>query len=97
MTDVTAILLAAGFSRRMGDRNKLLLTVRGVPMIRHMVTIYSAVATGPVLVVTGHQAEEIETVLAGSPAKTVHNPDYALGQSTSVTCGLRAALGARGC
>ena len=91
MRDVTAIILAAGMSRRMGGRNKLLLPVGGIPMIRHMVHTYSAVVTGPVLVITGHDAQKVEKALEGSPAKTVFNPDYAQGQPTSVACGLRAA------
>lgn len=91
MRDVTAIILAAGLSRRMGDRNKLLLSVGGVPMIRHMVDVYSAATTRPVLVVTGHDADDVAAALAGSAARTVFNADYANGQPTSVACGLRAA------
>lgn len=75
----------------MGARNKLLLPVGGVPMIRHMVEVYDAVTTGPVLVVTGHQADAVEAALVGSGARTVFNLDYADGQPTSVACGLREA------
>ena len=91
MIDITAIILAAGLSRRMGQQNKLLLPVNGVPMVRLMVGVYSAVTTRPVLVVTGHEAKEIEAALDGTCAEFVFNPDYAEGQATSVACGLRAA------
>jgi len=91
MVEVCAILLAAGLSRRMGDRNKLLLPVAGVPMIRRMVDIYRAAINGPVIVVTGHEAEAVEAALEGSEAKLVFNPDFAEGQPTSVACGLRHA------
>jgi molybdenum cofactor cytidylyltransferase len=91
MHDVTAIILAAGLSRRMGARNKLLLPISGVPMIRHMVNVYSAAIDGPVLVVTGHEADVVEAGLEGSAAVTVFNADYAQGQPTSVACGLRGA------
>jgi molybdenum cofactor cytidylyltransferase len=94
MPDVTAIILAAGLSRRMGDRNKLLLPVGGVPMIRHMVDVYSAATTQPVLVVTGHDAEDVEAALEDSAARTVFNADYAQGQPSSVACGLREATDA---
>ncbi|WP_299609667.1 nucleotidyltransferase family protein [uncultured Tateyamaria sp.] len=90
MRDVTAIILAAGLSQRMGERNKLLLPVGDIPMIQHMVDVYSAAIAGPVVVVTGHQAFEIEGALAGSGARTMFNPIYAQGQPTSVACGLRA-------
>lgn len=92
MRDVTAIILAAGLSQRMGARNKLLLPIGAVPLIRHMVDVYSAVAR--VLVVTGHQASQVTATLDGSAAATTFNPDYANGQQTSVTCGLRAVSAA---
>lgn len=95
MDEVSAIILAAGQSLRMGARNKLLLPVGGVPMIRHVVETYSAVTEAPVLVVIGHQAEAIEASLEGSGARTVHNPAFAQGQQTSVACGLRAVARAK--
>ena len=90
MRDVIAIILAGGLSQRMGVRNKLLLPVNGVPMVRHMVQNYAAVATC-VIVVTGHEAGEIEAALAGTNVVFVFNPGFAEGQQTSVACGLRAA------
>ncbi|XXK31766.1 nucleotidyltransferase family protein [Rhodobacteraceae bacterium nBUS_24] len=95
MVDVVAIILAAGLSRRMGARNKLLLPVGGVPMIRHMVMTFAAVTDGPVIVVTGHEANAIKSSLDGCDIKIAHNPDYADGQQTSVVCGLRAVPDAR--
>ena len=92
MADVTAIILAAGLSRRMGVRNKLLLPVGGVPMIRHMVNVYRVATCGRVVVVTGHHAEKIADAIAGSGAKAVFNADFEQGQSTSVACGFRAAV-----
>lgn len=91
MRDVSALILAAGLSRRMGERNKLLLPVGGVPMIRHMVDVYSVATARPVLVVTGHDADDVAAALADSAARTVFNPEYAKGQPTSVACGLCAA------
>jgi len=91
MRDVCAIILAAGLSRRMGARNKLLLPIKGVPMIRHMAEIYQSAISGPVIVVTGHEADGVSKALEGCNVRTVHNPDYAQGQPTSVACGLRHA------
>ncbi|MEP1198053.1 nucleotidyltransferase family protein [Tateyamaria sp.] len=93
MHDATAIILAAGLSRRMGERNKLLLPINGVPMIRHMVDIYSTVTQTPILVVTGHQADVVEACLERCDVQAVYNPEYETGQQTSVVCGLRAAEG----
>lgn len=93
MRDVTTLILAAGLSRRMGARNKLLLAVGGVPMIRHMVSVYHAATGGRIIVVTGHQSTEVENALKGSGAELCFNADFEQGQSTSVACGLRAAHG----
>ncbi len=91
MAKVATILLAAGLSRRMGARNKLLLPVNGTPMIRHMVNVYEKATNCPILVVTGHEHAKVEAALKGSMAATHFNPDYELGQATSVACGLRNA------
>jgi molybdenum cofactor cytidylyltransferase len=42
------------------------------------------------VVVTGHQREHVEAALQGAKVKTVHNPDYAEGLSTSLRTGLNA-------
>ncbi|WP_299641420.1 nucleotidyltransferase family protein [uncultured Ruegeria sp.] len=91
MAEVTAIILAAEVSRRMGARNKLLLPVAGVPMIQHMVNVYRTATRGHVLVVTGHQAGQIGNALSGSGAQTVFNANFRQGQPTPVACGLQAA------
>ncbi|MDO6589358.1 nucleotidyltransferase family protein [Loktanella sp. D2R18] len=95
MNEIGTILLAAGLSARMGARNKLLLPIAGVPMIRHMVEIYSGATGRPVLVVTGHEADQIEDALRDSPAIICFNPDFEQGQARSVACGLQHAPAAR--
>ncbi|MEM1352659.1 MAG: nucleotidyltransferase family protein [Pseudomonadota bacterium] len=91
MSKAAAILLAAGLSRRMGARNKLLLPVNGTSLVRHVVDTYAASIDGPVLVVLGHQAEAVAATLDGACAETVVNPQYADGQFTSVATGLQHA------
>ena len=94
MPDTSVILLAAGLSRRMGAENKLLLPVNGRPMVRHVVDQYIEALDGEVLVVLGHQSEEIASTLKGTTARTVFNPLFPQGQATSVAAGLRAAFDA---
>ncbi|MEM9342180.1 MAG: nucleotidyltransferase family protein [Pseudomonadota bacterium] len=89
----TAIVLAAGLSRRMGAENKLLLPVDGQPMIRRTVRAYTE-CCDRVIVVTGFEAPAIRRALQDLTVHIVHNPDFANGQATSVATGLRAALGA---
>ena len=89
--EVSTILLAAGLSTRMGQQNKLLLPVGGVPMIAHLVSVYREATDGAVLVVTGHETDAVEAALKDSGARTVFNHDFARGQASSVVTGLKAA------
>jgi molybdenum cofactor cytidylyltransferase len=89
-TRIAAIVLAAGRSTRMGAANKLLANVGGKPMVRHPVEAAVASQAHPVLVVTGHQADDVRAALAGLDVTLVANPDFALGLSTSLKAGIRA-------
>lgn len=91
MSRSTAIILAAGLSRRMGDINKLLIPIEGVPMIRRSVEAYLHVCDGEVSVVTGYQRELVEDALLGLDIQFVFNPDFEQGQKTSVAIGLAAS------
>jgi molybdenum cofactor cytidylyltransferase len=86
---IAAIVLAAGLSSRMGS-NKLLKQVKGKSMIRKTVEAVLQSRASPVVVVTGHQAKEIEEALSGLKVNFVANPDYAKGLSTSLRSGTRA-------
>ncbi len=87
---VAAVVLAAGRSSRMGGANKLLEALDGKPIVRRVVESALASRAHPVIVVTGHQAGEIETALAGCPATLVNNEDFAEGLSASLRRGLAA-------
>ena len=88
---VTAIVLAAGQSRRMGDDNKLLLEHGGKPILRHVVeAALGAGSIGEVLVVTGHEASAVEAALAGLDVRFAHNAAYEEGLSASLRRGIEA-------
>lgn len=87
---VAGLVLAAGRSTRMGEDNKLLLPVRGKPLVRHAVEAQLASRAAPVLVVTGHQGREVRAALAGLDVRFVENPDFASGLASSVKAGLAA-------
>lgn len=87
---IAVLILAAGQSRRMGRTNKLLVPVEGKPLLRHIVEAALASQASDALVVTGHQREAVEAVLAGTAVRSVHNPDYAQGLSTSLKAGIQA-------
>lgn len=90
MSTVSAILLAAGESRRMGVTNKLALAVDGEPLLRRMVKTLVASGLAEVVVVLGHAAQEAQSLLQGLEVRTVVNSDYREGQMSSVHCGLEA-------
>lgn len=88
MTKVSAVLLAAGESRRMGEVNKLELMVNGIPMLRRTAATLMASKLQEIVVVLGHQAEKASAILEDLPLKFVYNKDYRNGQMTSVYQGL---------
>jgi molybdenum cofactor cytidylyltransferase len=87
---IAAVVLAAGRSSRMGGRNKLLAEIGGRPLIRMVAEAALASQARPVVVVTGHERERVETALAGLPVSLVHNPHYAEGLGTSLRAGIAA-------
>ncbi|HSU04094.1 MAG TPA: NTP transferase domain-containing protein, partial [Acetobacteraceae bacterium] len=88
---VAAVVLAAGRSRRMAPHNKLLLADRsGKTMIARVVDNVLSSKARPILVVTGHQGQEIEQALGGRPVRYVHASDYAEGLSASLKAGIAA-------
>jgi len=88
---VAAVVLAAGRSSRMAPQNKLLVPDRaGRPMVARVVDNLLSSAARPVIVVTGHRAEEVSAAIAGRPVQMVHAADYADGLSASLRVGIAA-------
>ena len=88
---VAAVVLAAGQSSRMAPRHKLLVTDQaGRTMVAQVVDAVLASRARPVLVVTGHRADEVRAALAGRPVRFVTAEDHAAGLSASLRAGLAA-------
>ena len=88
--NVSALVLAAGRSTRMGPVNKLLAPLGGRAMVRAVVDELAGSSVRPVVVVTGHEAGRVQEALAGSGVRLVHNPEYRQGLSGSIRTGLAA-------
>lgn len=86
---IAAVILAAGLSSRFGDGHKLLAPLEGKPVLRHVVEHVQATSAGPILLVTGHKAEDIRAA-AGTGVQIIHNPAYAEGLASSLRAGLNA-------
>jgi molybdenum cofactor cytidylyltransferase len=89
---ITAILLAAGESSRMGQP-KPLLPWGGLPLIQYQIASLSEASASPIVVVLGHNSEDIAPYVENSPTlQTVINPDYAEGKTTSIRLGVSQVL-----
>jgi len=80
-----AIILAAGMGKRLGEltRNstKCMVKIDGKRLIEYALEALSVQGIRKAVIVTGHGAEEFQTVLgssyAGVAVSYIHNPDYA--------------------
>jgi molybdenum cofactor cytidylyltransferase len=86
---IAAIILAAGRSTRMGSI-KLLEELDGKALVRHVADAALGSIARSVWVVTGHEGESVRARLDGLGIRFVHNPDFALGLSTSLKAGVMA-------
>ena len=86
---ISALILAAGESRRMGKQNKLLLPIGGEALLVKLVTSVCASDVGQVLVVIGHEAEKIRRELNELPLNFVYNPNFSEGMTTSIKYGVK--------
>jgi molybdenum cofactor cytidylyltransferase len=94
---ISAVLLAAGSSRRFGAGSKLLADAGGRPLIAWAAAALAASRVREIIVVTGPDPGGIQTALAGFPVRYAHNPDHLAGMGTSVAAGIGAvSAGARG-
>lgn len=85
---ISAVVLAAGSSSRMGEP-KLLLPLGGEPLVRRVVRQVLGAGFEDVLVVVGCDHERIVAALDVLTVRTVLNPDHATGMGSS----FRAAIG----
>ena len=86
--NITAIILAAGLSRRMEGQNKLLLPFQDQTLIKTVTDKVVSTGFNDIIVITGHEKERIEESLKNCPVKIIWNPEYAQGMSTSIKAGI---------
>ena len=86
---ISAVILAAGESRRMGKQNKLLLPIGGEALLAKLIKSVCASDVGQVLVVIGHEAEKIRRELNNFPLSFVYNPNFREGMTSSIKSGVK--------
>lgn len=84
---ITALILAAGQSKRMG-KPKMLLPWGETTVLGKVIATFKAVGADDIFVITGGDRERVEA-LVGNSVRTVFNPDFARGDMlSSVQVGL---------
>ena len=81
-SNITAVVLAAGASSRMGS-HKLLLELGAEPLVRRTVRQVLQAAPDDVLVVLGRDPEGVHAALDGLSVRFAENPDYLSGMGSS--------------
>ena len=86
---ISAILLAAGQSKRMNGENKLTKKIQGNPLIKLSVKNILASSTNELIIVLGYQKEIVEKLIDKTEKiKFVFNKDFESGMASSVKAGL---------
>jgi molybdenum cofactor cytidylyltransferase len=85
---ISAILLAAGESNRMGQPKQLMPFGQSTTLERTIDNLLNS-AVSETIVVLGYRNEEIRQTISGKPVKIAINPDYQKGMSASIIAGLK--------
>ena len=88
MSNIGALILAAGGSARFG-RPKQLLLFQGETLVRRAVRAATEPCEAGIIVVAGDTRALIEAELRESAATVVENPEWRSGLGTSIRCGLQ--------
>ena len=91
MPRIAAVVLSAGESSRMG-RPKALLPIEGETFIGRIVGSLKRTQVGKILVVLGHNAGPLAAAIRALPVEILINPNYQLGQLSSLQVAVRTLL-----
>ena len=86
---ISAILLAAGQSKRMNGENKLTKKIQDNPLIKLAVKNILASSTNELIIVLGYQKEIVEKLIDKTEKiKFVFNKDFESGMASSIKTGI---------
>jgi len=88
---VSAILLAAGESKRMGDTDKRFLLYKGKPLVNHVMLNLWHSKQSQLVIVMENNDNNLLNGQENEQIKVVVNPDYQRGMTTSIQVGVAAA------
>ena len=90
---MSAIVLAAGLSTRMGEVNKLLLPFKEKTVIVSVVDNIINSGFEEVIVVTGYDAEKVQNLLKHLDTKIIYNENFKKGMTSSIQKGVSISKG----
>ena len=86
--NIKKVLLAAGQSKRFGDKNKLLAVINGKPIINHILdTLFEIYDASELIVILGHKHKIIKNLILNKDIKILENINYKKGIGTSIALG----------
>jgi len=87
--NIKKILLAAGESKRFGDKNKLSEKINGKPIINYILdTLFQIFDPSELIVIVGHEQNIIKNLIFNKDIKILENKDYRKGIGTSIALGM---------
>ena len=87
---IKKILLAAGCSKRYGDKNKLTENFKGKHLIQHIIhTLLKVFDPCELLVILGHDSKVIKDLINNKDIRIVKNEKYKNGIGTSISLGIQ--------
>ena len=86
---IKKILLAAGQSKRFGDKNKLSVMINGKPIINHILdTLVEIYDPSELIVIVGHEHKKIKNLILNKDIKILENINFKKGIGTSIALGI---------
>ncbi len=87
---IKKILLAAGCSKRYGDKNKLTENFKGKHLIQHIIhTLLKVFDPCELLVILGHDSKIIRNLINNKDIRIVNNKKYKNGIGSSISLGIQ--------
>ena len=87
---IKAILLAAGQSKRLKSKNKLIKLYKKKPLINHSLKALHKSKVNKVIIVLGHQHKEVKKIIKKNKKNFfIYNKNYKKGMASSIKAGLK--------
>ena len=87
---IQKILLAAGESKRFGDKNKLSAMINSKPIINYILdTLFEIYDPSELIVIVGHEHKIIKNLILNKDIKILENINYRKGIGTSIALAVK--------